>query len=251
MMERSPFDIGREKLLGRGARFYGVLDAILLLAGLSFPVPFVSYLCDIVCGFLSAPTDAVIGWSLTVLLNALLYLTVGLPLIGGVYYLSWRIFTEGEYEREALSYAKCFRLGLCKLRRYALPLLLLGAAYIALQWLLRDESGIPGFAVQVVWAVLLVCAVGLIFCYFLLARRGFMIPFYVVRGSSYREAAKRSRRIMNEQKRRYRNYTVRFFAPILLSVLSVGVLYALDTYPRMMMTYFALCEQAERASTNE
>ena len=57
---------------------------------------------------------------------------------------------------------------------------------------------------------------------------------------------------MEHEKKAYYNYFMRFFGLLLLSFLSIGVLYVIDVFPRMMLTYDLLGEELDgRAEQTE
>ena len=245
----SPFEGAKEKLTRRGARLYLALYAILMLACLMLPWAISPYIGELIRMCAGWPLNGVADWVCRIAICVLLFVLVSLPAVGGSYFVSYRIGCEGEYEGKGLRYGAMLRMGLQMFARYWIPVLLLAVPYLLMKHLVHTDGGVWQILLQLAWMVLLFHAVALAFCYFLLAGRGFLTPFYMVRGNRAKDAKARSRMVMEHEKKAYYNYFMRFFGLLLLSFLSIGVLYVIDVFPRMMLTYDLLGEELDRRAS--
>lgn len=240
----------KDQLTRRGNRYHLTLLSILLVVCVVMPVVASLYLSSLMCHLFDMESGSVSDVLLRAAVILLLYGTVGLPAVGRSYYQAYRISCEGEGELNAPSYGRCFCLGFYLLLRYGIPLILLFGSFFTLQGLMIYELLPTPLAYQVLWIVMLAVASGLSLCWFLLVPSGFLVPFYLLRGNSLLRAIRQSRYTMKRQGNVARRYAARFFWPCVLSVLSVGVLYTMDTFAKMMLTYFALSKRMDREIKN-
>ncbi|MBQ8345482.1 MAG: hypothetical protein IJY42_04350 [Clostridia bacterium] len=237
---------GKRRLSQGGSRLYLALYSILLCAAWGFPFLTATFVYD---GIVSIAPDhppvLLIGVILSLAVTVFFFVVLTVPMTGGAFFFAYRIYGGGECGRGSVGLGRIYGLGLRMLWRH-LPLILpIVLSFLGIQALSYSLEPYFGPLIQLIWLVCLIPVNLLFLLRGLFASKTFLLAFYAVQGDSIRLSSQKSKMLAKEIEPQYRTLFLRLFGHLWMAVLTIGALWVIHSFPYLMMSYFALGEEAE------
>lgn len=226
---------------GNRVRMVGV--GILLTFAVISPITFAANLATVFLGEVDMPQGAIPWYFLAILVLVLLGTAPAVCALYRVAYRGYETATEGlaaPTRMPRLRYGDCLAAGICILLRPLVIVALFAGVYT-----------LASFWSFWLYVPLLAAAIALSVLWMRITADWFLLPYYVCRGKRTRAALRASRMAMKQHRRACGAYMRSFLGPILLSLLTVGLLLLLWTLPLMMFTYFSLADRIDKAADKQ
>ena len=224
--------LSAELVSKKGNRIRMIFAGILLVFSVFLPVVLSLNIVWILFG----ETDIWLADALFVCDWLLLSSVITLPIVAALYRYCFRVYLRTRDGFDVIEYTptfgRCFRAGFMMLLRPIGVCLIFFAAY--------KLAEIDDFLLYIP-IVALAAVISVLFMY--LTCGAFFMPYFFCMGMKPSAALSRSRAFMKHNRKIYWAYMMSFVGMILLSVLTVGILFIVHALPIMMFTYFILADR--------